>query len=50
MPDNAGFPAPVTQDEKSAVAAYAEWLSAFARDNRSKTQRLKAIQLWCVKR
>jgi len=50
MPDNAGFPAPVTPTEKSAVAAYATWLSEFGRDNRTKTERLRSVQRWCSKR
>ncbi|MBO9710561.1 MAG: hypothetical protein J7521_20360 [Caulobacter sp.] len=47
MPDGAGFPLPVTPEERAAVAKYGAWLTAEGADNAEKTRRLVAVKAWC---
>lgn len=49
VPDGAGFPAPMTEVERGAVALYTSWLAAFGQDNADKTERLKRIRTSCLK-
>lgn len=50
VPDGAGFPAPLTPQERQAVALYTTWLTMFGQDNKDKTERLRKIQTSCSKR
>lgn len=47
VPDGAGFPLPVTSEERAAVAKYGAWLTAEGADNAEKTRRLAVVKAWC---
>ncbi len=49
VPNGAGFPAPVTPEERQAVALYTTWLTMFGQDNKDKTERLRSIRTSCLK-
>lgn len=50
VPDDAGFPSPVTPVEKLSVGKYMEFISAYGDDNQEKTRRLIKIKRWCDSR
>ena len=48
IPDGAGFPRPVTAEERAAVAAYLEWLASFGDHDTLITERLRLAQKGCL--
>ena len=47
VPDDAGFPAPVTEDERAATAAYLTWLAEFSAWGREGNRRADKGAAWC---
>ena len=50
LPDGAGFPQPVTPEERTAVGAYLEWLAGFGAHDKAMTTRAAAGKAWCEAR
>lgn len=50
VPDAAGFPAPISDEERTAVGSYLEWLGSLADHDRRMTERVKAGKGWCDRR
>lgn len=50
IPSAAGFPAPVSAEEREAVGVYLEWLSELAAWGRAGWQRLGDAQAFCAGR
>lgn len=50
VPDEAGFPAPVSEEERAAVGSYLGWLGDLSDHDRDVTRRLKAGKAWCDER
>lgn len=47
VPDDAGFPAPVTNDEKAATDSYLTWLAEFSAWAREGNRRADKGAAWC---
>jgi hypothetical protein len=47
LPEGAGFPAPVTAEEKQSVASYLEWLTGFAAWARNGWERAAGAKAFC---
>lgn len=47
VPDDAGFPGPVTDDERAATAAYLTWLAEFSAWGREGNRRADKSAAWC---
>ncbi|NBW19512.1 MAG: hypothetical protein EBR82_67215 [Caulobacteraceae bacterium] len=48
VPDGAGFPAPVTPEERTAVGVYLTWLAAFGDSDTLVRERLRLARAACV--
>jgi hypothetical protein len=50
VPEGAGVPAPMTEEEKRAFSPYAEWLAELASWGREGWSRAEQARQWCEKR
>lgn len=50
VPDGAGFPQPITPEERVAVDAYLTWLGLYSDHDRDQMTRLVTVAAWCASR
>lgn len=50
VPDGAGFPSPVTLEERQATGTYLAWLATLGDHDRKLVDRAKATKAWCDQR